>query len=287
MIGFHILTTLVFLSLAAAAYWGAGIGLGKEPLTLRGATWRSALYVACAMAFGVYLDIAHGRDAGSRFFAGYAMEKALSVDNLMVFSLVLAHFQIPPAEQPKALRYGIVGAIVFRLVFVVLGAGSLALFGRPIEILMGAIVAWSACKMINAGGGDKPAFSQGGWLARKIPPSAVFWLCVVAIEATDVSFSFDSVPAVIAVTRDPYIVFPAMIFAILGLRSMYFVLEAARRFLVYLDRAVIAVLGFIAVKLMFGFRLAPEVSLAIVLGILSAGVLASLTKRSSVENQPS
>jgi tellurite resistance protein TerC len=270
------------------------------PITLRDAAKWSLVYVGISLAFAAYLGIVRGGHAASLFLTGYVMEKALSVDNLMVFGAVFAYFGIQPGFQHRILHYGIIGAVLFRLIFVVIGTGALALIGRPVELVFGSFVAWSAWKMLTAGDDGNEEVDHASrwyikWTKHFIPVAAdasqnrffnaarmatPLFLCLIAVEITDVMFSFDSVPAVISVTRDPLLVYSAMIFAILGLRSMYFVLEALKRYLAHLGKAVSLVLVFVAGKLFLhslaGIEIDPFVSLMVVLATLTGGVLSSL-----------
>lgn len=290
-----------------------------KPITLRDAAKWSAIYVGISLAFAAFLVLVRGSHAAQLFLTGYVLEKALSVDNLMVFGAVLAYFGIQTGFQHRILHYGIIGAVVFRMIFVVLGTGALALIGRPVELVFGAFVAWSAWKIITAGDdGNEEVDHANRWYIKwskrffpvtadasrnrffvendEVKPGHYFlstvhratplFLCLIAVEITDVMFSFDSVPAVISVTRDPLLVYSAMIFAILGLRSMYFVLEALKRYLTHLGKAVSIVLAFVAAKLMFHALFAVEVdsglSLIVVLSVLACGVLASMKPKPEV-----
>ena len=302
MLGASVVTWAVFGVLAMGAVLVDAGAFGSRALSLRAALWRSLVYVGVSVAFGGYLYAACGADAASRFFSGYAMEKALSVDNLMAFVAVFSYFGIPRESQPRILRWGLVGAVVFRLLFVAAGAGSLVRLGRPVEALFGLVVAWSAIAMVRGGGGDRePVDHRTRWYARFILRFSTLWFddsgaffrkvgsrwcvteafcCLVAIEVTDVVFSFDSVPAVIAVTQEPLLVYSAMVFAILGLRALYLLVDALARYLEHLGKAVVVVLVFIAAKLLLhagaGVTLTPTVSLAIVLGVLGIGAVASI-----------
>ncbi len=302
---------LVFLGLAGALLAADMYAHRKNdaPITLGGAVFWTLAYVMAALAFAGFLTFDRGSGAASLFLAGFVMEKALSIDNLMVFVAIFTFFKIPGASQHKVLHYGIMGAVVFRLIFVAIGAGALHLFGPTIGIIFGLFVIWSGYQMLKDGGGDVEDVDYANqwyirWARRYLPftndtSHGTFFargpfsgdlmgtpllMALVAIEVSDVLFAFDSVPAVIAVTRDPLLIYTAMIFAILGLRQLYFVLTALLRYLVHLDKAVIAVLFFIGVKMLaqslneFGFflpEISPNVSLAIVLGTLVAGVIAS------------
>ncbi|WP_177431537.1 TerC/Alx family metal homeostasis membrane protein [Pseudomonas huaxiensis] len=297
-----------------------------KPITLTGASIWSVFWVAISLAFAGFLYVQHGPEAASLFVTGYALEKVLSVDNLFVFMAIFAWFKVPDGLRHRILYWGIIGAIVFRGVFVAIGTGLLA-FGPWVEIVFALIVAWTAVMMLRSGGDDEGEedYSQhiAYRFAKKLFPvwpklyghnffvsrkaleveiqkpenkgmslaakggifATPLFLCLVVVEVSDVLFAFDSVPAVIAVSREPLIVYSAMLFAILGLRTLYFVLEALKRYLVHLEKAVIVLLFFIAAKLglnatdhLFhhGISIDPNTSLLIVMAVLVIGILASV-----------
>ncbi|MCK1788775.1 TerC/Alx family metal homeostasis membrane protein [Pseudomonas violetae] len=299
---------------------------GDKPVSLTKASIWSIFWIAISLAFAGFLYVQHGPEVASLFVTGYALEKVLSVDNLFVFMAIFAWFKVPDGLRHRVLYWGIIGAIVFRGVFVAIGTGLLA-FGPWVEVVFAVIVAWTAIMMLRAGGDDEEEedyskhmayrFAQklfpvwpklhgnrffvtrkelqgelqkpenkGMTLAAKGTLFATpLFLCLVVAEVSDILFAFDSVPAVIAVSREPLIVYSAMLFAILGLRTMYFVLEALKRYLVHLEKSVIALLFFIAIKLglnatdhMFhhGYTIDANTSLLIVMVVLVIGVIASL-----------
>jgi tellurite resistance protein TerC len=292
---------------------------GATRVPLRSALGWSLLWVSLALGFAAYLGTSFGRDRAWLFLTGYLLEQSLSVDNLFVFIAIFASFAIRDSVQHRILYYGILGAIVLRFVFIGLGttllvAGEMhALMHTAVYALFGVLVLVSAYQMFRAvedGDGEIEDYTDHWsvrW-ARKLLPvhpqleGAAFFarrdgrwlatplfLCLVTVEASDLAFAFDSVPAVIAVTREPFLVYSSNIFAILGLRSMFFLLSAARRYLCHLEKAVVAILVFIGVKLLvdafhtqLGALLGRPVeisasrSLVIVLVMLGAGVLASL-----------
>lgn len=306
----------------------------SREITLRDATIWSCFWVATSLAFYVYLHFRFHAGYAELFLAGYVLEKALSIDNLMVFMAIFSSFAIRGGLQHRILYYGILGALIFRAGFV--GVGTALMAATPwMGFLFAAVVAWSAWKMMTARAHhDEIKDYSNHWsirLTRRFIPVFPFlrdehffisranvekslmgekppsnlrkaawyatpaFLCLVSIETSDVMFAFDSVPAVIAVTHDPLLVYAAMIFAILGLRSLYFILAYLVRYLVHLEKAVIILLYYIALKLTLqsanhvflwpGYHIPPMVSLAIVLGVLALGVLASFVfpKRKEAE----
>lgn len=325
-IGFPPLTIAVFVGLAILAL---AIDLvthkGDKPISLLNASLWSVFWVAVSLAFAGFLYVEHGSQVASLFITGYALEKVLSVDNLFVFMAIFSWFAVPDNLRHRVLYWGVIGAIIFRLIFVVIGTGLLA-FGPWVEVLFAVVVAWTAVMMLKGGGDDDGIEDYSGHLAYratqrlfpvwpklyghnffisrkqaeeelKKPGNAGIslaakgaWfatpllLCVAVVEVSDVMFAFDSVPAIIAVSREPLIVYSAMMFAILGLRTMYFVLEALKRYLVHLEKAVIALLFFISAKLALnatdhifhtGWSIDANTSLIVVLVVLAIGIVAS------------
>jgi len=326
-LGFPPLTMAVFVGLALSAMLIDMLThRGNKPVTLLNASVWSVFWIVISLGFAGFLYVEHGPTIATLFVTGYALEKVLSVDNLFVFMAIFAWFKIPNVLRHRVLYWGIMGAIVFRLIFVAIGTGLLA-FGPWVEVVFALVVAWTAVMMLRAGGDNEEEVDYSQHMAyrfaKKLFPvwpklhgdrffvrrteleielknpenkgmtlvgkGALFatplFLCVVVTEISDVLFAFDSVPAVIAVSREPLIVYSAMLFAILGLRTMYFVLEALKRYLVHLEKSVIALLFFIAAKLglnatnhLFhhGYTIDPNTSLMIVMVVLAIGVVASL-----------
>lgn len=284
---------------------------GKEMTLTRATSW-SIMYVVIALIFAAWVWYYRGSTDAQMFITAYALEKVLSVDNLVVFSAVFAYFGIEPINRHRILRWGIIGAAVMRLAFVYLGTTLFDAMETVMAVLFSILVALAGVAVLKQSE-PKSVDHDSRWYTRLLKkwfpvvsgPKAEgkffvrgitregshfkhYWcitpglLCLVAIEMTDVLFAVDSVPVVIAVARDPFIVYTAMIFAILGLRAMYFVLDALQSMLRHMNLAVGVVLFFVAGKLLaqaFGFHLPPITSLVVVMGILSAGVVGSLIDR--------
>ncbi|MBE1237569.1 TerC/Alx family metal homeostasis membrane protein [Phaeovibrio sulfidiphilus] len=325
--GFPLETLGIFVCVVAVSiFMDLFAHRNSTEIRLRDAVGWSVFWVSLALSFYGYLWVRFDKSWADLYLAGYALEKALSVDNLMVFMAIFASFGVRGADQHRVLYWGILGAIVFRAIFVGIGAG-LFLWAPWVGFVFAAIVLWTAWKMLTAGSQhqeiedysdhwsvriarrfvpvlpqrDGHAFFVGARRAASLAAAtgaavvgsgrkALFYvtpmfLCLIAIEASDIMFAFDSVPAIIAVTHEPLLVYAAMIFAMLGLRSLYFVLAAATRYVVHLDKAVIALLFFIAFKLVFHaieqisgwhpFEITPTMSLLVILGVLGAGCVAS------------
>ena len=297
-----------------------------KPIALKSAVMWTLFWIAVSMCFALFLYVHFNGEVASLFLAGYLFEQALSVDNLFVMMAIFAWFKVPEQFCHRVLYWGVLGAIFFRLLFVLIGSALFAM-GPVVEFLFALLVAASGFMMLrkkddnedeNADYSHHIAFravrlffpvfprlvghsffvsqaqvneemkkpeNQGLVLKRHGPLFATpLFLCLAVIETTDVMFAFDSVPAVIAVSREPLIVYSAMIFAVLGLRSMYFVLDAMRQYLIHLEKAVTVLLFFIAFKLaasaslhLFGFGIDISVytSLAIIAIILGLGIISS------------
>lgn len=339
-LGFPLETVAVFIVLSLGAIV---IDLyahrADEVPTLKSAACWSVFWVFISLLFGGYLWVHHGGEMAGLFFTGYALEKVLSVDNLFLMMAVFSWFNIPEHYRHRVLYWGIIGAIVFRMIFVAIGTGLLAL-GPYVELLFAGIVGWTAFMMLRKKEQETAQLDYSEHLAyrwvhklfpvwprlygnhfflnrqqlaqaRKEQPDVelalnhsdqsidkIRWvatplfLCLAVIELSDVMFAFDSVPAIIAVSQEPLIVYSAMMFAILGLRTMYFVLEALKKYLRFLEKAVVVLLFFIAFKLALaatnhlfhhGYEISPNTSLVVVLVVLALGVLMSvvLPKKSS------
>ncbi len=277
---------------------------GDVAVSLKNAAAWSVVWVTLGLGFAVYIGYNHGPEHSYSYLAGYLLEKSLSVDNLFVFMAIFSSFSVKDEYQHRVLYYGIIGALILRLIFVAAGASLLALFDKWALTLFGLFVLWSAWKMwqesrkpedeivdysrhwaVSLAGRIMPVSKQldghnfftkiGG--RRCLTP---LFLCLVTVEVADVMFAFDSVPAILAITQDPFLVYTSNIFAILGLRSMYFLLAAAKRYLRHLEKAVIAILAFIGVKMLVqvftDVHIKPMYSLAVVVGLLVVGIVASL-----------
>lgn len=286
---------------------------GGNPISFANAAGWSCFWVILACLFGGYVQRFHGNDSAALFFSGCLLEKSLSVDNLFLFMAVFASFGVKDGLQHKVLHWGIIGAVVLRLLFISAGT-ALFILGEWVMIPFGLFVLYSAYVMCGDAGEEDEARVDytKHWAVRAaktvfpVCPRMVrgqfftsngyatpLFLCLIVIEVADIMFAFDSVPAVISITKDPFLVYTSNIFAILGLRSMYFMLAAAKRYLRFLDLAVIAVLGFIGMKMILGATThlhgirstTPNESLVVVAGLLSSGILASIIWPSKQEKE--
>ncbi|MBP1773443.1 MAG: terC [Holophagaceae bacterium] len=229
----------------------------------------SLVWVGCALAFNALLWNSFGSQRGMEFLTGYLIEKALSVDNIFVFVLIFGAFSVPEAYQHRVLFWGILGALVMRAIFVALGAALIASF-HWVLYLFGAFLVVTGIKMLLVRG--------GGFDPRQNPVFRLFQklLVLVAVELTDLVFAVDSVPAIFAVTKDPFIVFTSNIFAILGLRSLYFLLAGVVDRFHLLKVGLSLVLVFVGLKMLLveAWKVPVTWSLVII-GLLVGGSIAA------------
>src|SRR5690348_5846256 len=268
-------------------------------LRIREALAWTVAWVALALLFNVAVYFRFGPDRGLEFLTGYVIEKALSVDNIFVFLVIFSYFAVPAAFQHRVLFWGILGAMILRGVFILLGTALLQRFHWIIYVF-GAFLIFTGIKLFFQRASEvhperNPLFK----LFRKVFPSvpdyrgarfvvadAGKWyatpllLVLVGIEVTDIAFAVDSIPAIFAITTDPFIVYTSNIFAILGLRSLYFLVAGLVEKFTYLKPSLAAVLMFVGVKMTVAsvYPISPATSLAVVAGILGAGVGASVVR---------
>jgi TerC family integral membrane protein len=258
----------------------------------------SALWVLLSLLFGAGVWTLRGHQAGLAFLTGYLLEKSLSVDNMFVFLVIFQSFEVPRRLQPKVLKWGILGALVMRAVFIAAGAVLLHAFAWVVYVFGGVII-WTGIRMLAArrtktAAAGLPPFVET--LRRRIPPSKdygketftmrrggalvatpLLW-ALIAVEAADLVFAIDSIPAVFAITTDPFIVYTSNIFAILGLRAMYFLLAGAVDLFRHLHTGLALVLLFVGVKMLVSgvYDIPIGVSLGLIAAILLAAVAGSL-----------
>jgi tellurite resistance protein TerC len=267
-------------------------------MTSRQAALASAAWVGVSLAFFGVLWLFGERADASAFLAGYLVEKSLSLDNVFVFLLIFSAFGIAVEQRHRLLTYGIVGALVLRAVFIVAGATLLAAFGW-VSLLFAALLAWTAWRIWRHrhDHGDSDELVEK--LRRRLPIASgdngprlltreggrrmltVTGAALAAIAIADLLFAVDSVPAILAITDDAFIVFAANAFALLGLRPLFFLVADLVQRLYYLKTALAALLGFIAAKMVWGEffgKVGPEISLPVIVTILGAGAIASLLR---------
>ena len=290
-----------------------------EPSMKESGAW-VAFYVGLAVLFGAGVWVLAGGRYAGEFYTGWLTEYSLSVDNLFVFVIIMARFAVPRQFQQKVLLIGIVLALVMRGLFIAAGAALIAQFSWVFYIF-GAFLVYTAVTLLKEGENDENDFKENvliRWAKRALPVSSSFGdgrlmmatsagkrlftpmlIVMIAIGTTDLLFALDSIPAIFGITKEPYLVFTANVFALMGLRQLYFLLGGLLERLVYLNYGLAAVLAFIGVKLFSealhtnslpfinggaGVDWAPEISiwlsLLIIIGALAVATLASLAKSS-------
>ena len=272
----------------------------------REATKFSAFWIALGLLFGVVVFLVWGPTAGGEYFAGYLIEKALSVDNIFVFALVLNYFAVPPMYQHRVLFWGIIGALVFRAIFIAAGVTLLQHF-EWVVYLFGAFLIFTGVKMARHQDEEvHPERNPALRLFRRFVPTTPDYegphfvversgrrlatpllAVLVLVETTDIIFAVDSIPAILAVTREPFLVFSSNAFAILGLRALYFMLAGMMDRFVYLKIGLAFVLVFVGVKMVIAewYHVPIWASLAIIAATITVSVLVSL-RRTAGEQPP-
>jgi len=266
----------------------------------------SVFYISVALGFGVWMYVRFGSEFGAQYFAGYIVEKSLSVDNLFVFVIIMSAFAVPAMYQHRVLTFGIAMALVLRAIFIAIGAALLSLFSFMF-VVFGLILIWTAVKLFQHRDED-PDVKDNGLvrLTRRLVPVTTeydgsklvtrldgkravtpLFIVLVAIGGSDILFALDSIPAVFGVTDEAFIVFTANAFALLGLRALFFLVKGLLDRLVYLSTGLAIILAFIGTKLILHFvhginssvpEIPTPVSLVVILGILVITTVASLVK---------
>lgn len=259
-------------------------------------TW-SVVWIAIALLFNAVVYSQFGTERGLEFLTGYLIEKALAIDNLFVFAVIFSYFGIQPVYQHRVLFWGVVGALVFRALFIALGATLLTRF-HWISYAFGALLVLTGLKLLRREPQIRPEATPIFRALRKIIPASPvqsgeffiredsrlhatpLFLALVLIEISDVVFAVDSIPAIFAVTSDPFIVFTSNVFAVLGLRAMYSLLAESLVRLRYLRFGLALVLVFVGGKMLFAtvFKIPIAASLAIVAALLAGAALVSLLR---------
>lgn len=294
-----------------------------EPTLKEAGLW-SLFYIGLALLYGGVLYVRHGGTFAGEYYAGWLTEKALSLDNIFVFIIIIASFRVPRKYQQKVLLYGIVMALVMRLVFILVGAAIIERFVW-VFFVFGFFLLYTAIKQVTEGVQEPGALEQeefepngitrfamnhfhvtDGYVGQKllVRREHKTWitpllLCIIAIGSIDLMFALDSIPAVYGLTKEPFIVFSANAFALLGLRQLFFLIDGLLDKLLYLHYGLAFILGFIAVKLMLhafhGYDILtaiPEpnitVSLIVIIGTILVTVFASMagTKRRKKNEGP-
>ncbi|TSK05846.1 MAG: TerC family protein [Geobacter sp.] len=264
-------------------------------------TW-TVVWIGLAMLFNAGVWYVLGSAKALEFFTGYVIEESLSVDNLFVFIMIFSYFKVPRALQPKILKWGIIGALVMRGIFIMVGIGLIERFHWMVYVF-GVILIYTGFKM--AFGGDEEVHPENNpmvRLVRRFVPitkrargdrffikrrgiwaATPLFLTLVVVESSDVIFAVDSIPAVLAVTHDPFIVYSSNIFAIMGLRSLYYLLAHVMEMFTHLKLGVSVILAFVGAKMLLSnvVEIPLVLSLGVIIGALTISILTSvlLTKK--------
>ena len=271
----------------------------SHEVSVKEATTWSAVWITLAMIFNAGIWYFRGAEAGLQFLTGYLIEKSLSVDNIFVIALIFGFFAVPRLYQHRVLFWGILGALVMRAIFIVAGAALLDRF-HWILYVFGAFLLFTGIRMaLHRDEEIHPEHNPVLKLVRRLVPvtndyheghffvrhagkllATPLFLVLVLVETTDLIFAADSIPAIFAVTEDPFLVYTSNIFAILGLRSLYFVLAGVMDKFVYLKLGLSAILVFVGAKMLLTevYKVPATVSLVVVLALLAVAVAASLRK---------
>jgi tellurite resistance protein TerC len=296
-VGFHV---FILVLLAIELIYVRRQPPGKIRATSIAAT---TLWVGAALLFSIFILRTMGGESATQYLAGYAIEEALSIDNLFVFLLLFRLFNIAEPNQPKVLFWGVLGAIVMRGAFIAAGIGLLARF-EWISYLFAAILLFASIRLVLPADKKDPNHTPSWikWLSKVHPVSlrqdhffviedgrrmlTVLFLALIAIEITDLVFALDSIPAVLSITRQPFIAYTSNIMAVMGLRSLYFLLIGMLATLRFLHYGLAAILAFAAIKMLGAhyFEVGPLTSLAIILTLLAITVVLSLVWGRSSSN---
>jgi tellurite resistance protein TerC len=280
----------------------------RGKITLKASLIWSGVWIATALLFNIFLYfyLENGHQKALEFLTGYIIEKSLSVDNLFVFLMIFSVMDIKPENQPHILKWGILSAIVFRIIFIFAGVALINLF-HPIIYVFAIILLFAAYKM--AFGGEQKIDVDNNWLIniskkyfklntsyigkkffikidKKIFITTTF-LTFLLIESSDIIFAVDSIPAIIAITNDTFIIISSNIFAILGLRALYFALAGLVDLFVYLKYGVAIILFYVGIKMLISeyYKIPTEFSLLIITLFLSGSILFSYIKQKRVSKE--
>jgi predicted tellurium resistance membrane protein TerC len=257
------------------------VGSAQRNMTVRTAAIWSGIWIALSIAFGAGLWLVEGAGAGEAYFAGYVMEKALSLDNVFVFTLIFAALAVPREEQPRVLLWGILIALVLRALFIFAGAEALESYSW-VAWPFAALLAWTGWRILRSGEEHDAGERLVERVRKRFPRLEPAVAALVAVAVADVMFAVDSVPAILAITTDTFIVFAANAFALLGLRALFFLVAGAVTRFAYLQVALGVLLIGIAGKLVYGEvtgeKIATSLTLGSIVAVVAVAVGASLLK---------
>jgi len=269
----------------------------SEEITVRNALVWTGIWITLAMAFNFFIYQYFGKPEAIEFFTGYIIEKSLSVDNIFVIIMIFSYFQVPPAYQHKVLFWGILGALVMRVIFIFAGIELIHRFHWLIYIFGGFLIITGVRMIFGAETKIEPDKNPVVRIMRKIfPVTSTFqadnffvrlngklwatplFIVVILIESTDLIFAVDSIPAILAITDNPFIVYTSNVFAILGLRSLYFALSGIEKYFHYLKYGLSVILVFVGAKMCLAdyYKISIEVSLIVIVATLIVSIVASI-----------
>lgn len=283
--------TASILAIIVALDFTWAVARRNQNTTLKEATLWSFLYVSLAIAFGIYLGTWTDAQTQQEFFAGWLTEYSLSFDNLFVFVIILSRLKIEEKSKQLALLFGILIALVFRIIAITLGAAAIKQF-EWVFFIFGAFLIYTAVHLFLEGSQEKEEEKESKLIeylrAKGLKP---FTVALLALGATDILFALDSIPAIFGLTDNVYVVVTANIFALMGLRQLYFLIGGLMQRLIYIGKGLSVILGFIGIKLFFhafhavdiheiaGIKI-PEItitqSLSVIVGVLVIATVSSL-----------
>ena len=259
----------------------------------------TGVWITLALCFNFWVYKTMGHQKGLEFFTGYVIEKCLSIDNIFVISMIFGYFKVPAQYQHRVLFWGVIGALVFRMIFILAGVALIQKFSWMIFVFGGFLV-FTGLKMLKGDsehgidlennklvkfvkkfGHITPNFDGERFITRGADGVRHFtplFLVLIMIEATDIIFAVDSIPAILAITPDPYIVFTSNVFAILGLRSLYFAVNGIMEMFEYINYALAAILVFVGVKMIIShwYHVPVGLSIAVIFTCVIVSILASV-----------
>lgn len=270
----------------------------SKHISVKRAIAETCMWIAVAMAFMAFIYFEEGAEKAGEYLAAYAIEKAMSVDNLFLFIVIFSYFSIPDEYQHKALLWGVIGAIVFRAIFILVGATLLESF-HFIMYIFGAVLLITALKTMFGKEKEEGSDTVAMRLSRKIRSSpeldgdklftvrdgvrmaTPLFICIIVIELSDLLFAFDSIPACLSITTDTLIVYSSNIFAVLGLRSLFFAINGMMHALRYMKYGLGAILLFVSFKMLLSdfYHVSVGMSLAVILGVLAITIILSYAFR--------
>ena len=269
----------------------------SEEISVRNALVWTGVWITLAMAFNLFVYLYFGQEEAIKFFTGYIIEKSLSVDNIFVIIMIFSYFHVPPSYQHKVLFWGILGALVMRVIFIFAGIELIHRFHWLIYIFGGFLIVTGLRMLFGAETKIEPEKNPIVRLVRRIfAVTSSFqgdnffvrikgrlWatpllLVVILIESTDLIFAVDSIPAILAISDDPFIVYTSNVFAILGLRSLYFALSGIEKYFHYLKYGLSAILVFVGAKMCLTdhYKITIETSLTVIVFIVALAIVASM-----------